>query len=84
MTLGNLSAERSEFKEGMLDKKRLYLAKTLEYVGNKQYFAYYVSEWRVRVFATSHRQENLLDLYQKALAQPALLTAGCMLHRHIV
>ena len=40
--------ERSEFKEEMQDKKRLYLAKTLEYMGNKQ----------SGVFDTSHRQES--------------------------
>ena len=57
--------ERSEFKEGMLDKKRLYLAKTLEYVGNKQSALYYYLSGELEYL--QHRTDKkVLDWYQKA------------------
>ena len=59
--------ERSEFKEGMLYKKRHYLAKTLEYVGNKQSALYYYLSGELEYL--QHRTDKkVLDWYQKALA----------------
>ena len=59
--------ERSEFKEEMLDKKRLYIAKTLEYVGNKQSALYYYLSGELEYL--QHRTDKkVLDWYQKALA----------------
>lgn len=59
--------ERSEFKEEMQDKKRLYLAKTLEYMGNKQSALYYYLSGELEYFL--HRTDKkVLGWYQKALA----------------
>lgn len=59
--------ERSEFKEEMQDKKRLYLAKSLEYVGNKHTALYYYlsGEWEYLLHRTD---KKVLGWYQKALA----------------
>ena len=59
--------ERSEFKEEMQDKKRLYLAKTLEYMGNKQSALYYYlsGELEYLIYRTD---KKVLGWYQKALA----------------
>lgn len=59
--------ERSEFKEEMRDKKRLYLAKTLEYMGNKQSALYYYLNGELEYL--QHRTDKkVLGWYQKALA----------------
>ena len=59
--------ERSEFKEEMQDKKRLYLAKTLEYMGNKQSALYYYLSGELEYL--QHRTDKkVLVWYQKALA----------------
>ena len=59
--------ERSEFKEEMQDKKRLYLAKTLEYMGNKQSALYYYLSGELEYL--QHRTDKkVLGWYQKALA----------------
>ena len=59
--------ERSEFKEEMQDKKRLYLAKTLEYVGNKHSALYYYLSGELEYL--QHRTDKkVLGWYQKALA----------------
>lgn len=59
--------ERSEFKEVMQDKKRLYLAKTLEYMGNKQSALYYYLSGELEYL--QHRTDKkVLGWYQKALA----------------
>lgn len=59
--------ERSEFKEEMQDKKKLYLAKTLEYMGNKQSAPYYYLNGELEYL--QHRTDKkVLGWYQKALA----------------
>ncbi len=59
--------ERSEFKEEMQNKKRLYLAKTLEYMGNKQSALYYYLSGELEYL--QHRTDKkVLGWYQKALA----------------
>lgn len=59
--------ERSEFKEEMQDKKRLYLARTLEYMGNKQSALYYYLSGELEYL--QHRTDKkVLGWYQKALA----------------
>ncbi|MQP10507.1 hypothetical protein F7D20_00660 [Prevotella copri] len=59
--------ERSEFKEEMQDKKKLYLAKTLEYMGNKQSALYYYLNGELEYL--QHRTDKkVLGWYQKALA----------------
>ena len=59
--------ERSEFKEEMQDKKRLFLAKTLEYMGNKQSALYYYLSGELEYL--QHRTDKkVLGWYQKALA----------------
>ena len=59
--------ERSEFKEEMQDKKRLYLAKSLEYVGNKHTALYYYLSGELEYL--QHRTDKkVLGWYQKALA----------------
>lgn len=59
--------ERSEFKEEMQNKKRLYLAKTLEYMGNKQSALYYYLNGELEYL--QHRTDKkVLGWYQKALA----------------
>lgn len=59
--------ERSEFKEEMQNKKRLYLAKTLEYMGNKQSALYYYLSGELEYL--QHRPDKkVLGWYQKALA----------------
>ena len=59
--------ERSEFKEEMQDKKRLYLAKSLEYVGNKHTALYYYLSGELEYWL--HRTDKkVLGWYQKALA----------------
>lgn len=59
--------ERSEFKEEMQDKKILYLAKTLEYMGNKQSALYYYLSGELEYL--QHRTDKkVLGWYQKALA----------------
>lgn len=59
--------ERSEFKEEMQDKKSLYLAKTLEYMGNKQSALYYYLSGELEYL--QHRTDKkVLGWYQKALA----------------
>ena len=59
--------ERSEFKEEMQDKKRIYLAKTLEYMGNKQSALYYYLSGELEYL--QHRTDKkVLGWYQKALA----------------
>ena len=59
--------ERSEFKEEMQDKKRLYLAKTLEYMGNKQSALYYYLSGELE-YLLHHTDKKVLGWYQKALA----------------
>ena len=59
--------ERSEFKEEMQDKKRLYLAKTLEYVGNKHSALYYYLSGELE-YLLHHTDKKVLGWYQKALA----------------
>lgn len=59
--------ERSEFKEEMQDKKRLYLAKTLEYMGNKQSALYYYLSGELE-YLLHHTDKKVLCWYQKALA----------------
>ena len=59
--------ERSEFKEEMQDKKRLYLAKTLEYVGNKHSSLYYYLSGELE-YLLHRTDKKVLDWYQKALA----------------
>ena len=59
--------ERSEFKKEMQDKKRLYLAKAIEYVGNKQSALYYYLSGELEYL--QHRTDKkVLDWYQKAFA----------------
>lgn len=59
--------ERSEFKEEMQDKKRLYLAKTLEYMGNKQSALYYYQRGELE-YLIHRTDKKVLGWYQKALA----------------
>ena len=59
--------ERSEFKEEMQDKKRLYLAKTLEYMGNKQSALYYYLSGELE-YLLHCTDKKVLGWYQKALA----------------
>lgn len=59
--------ERSEFKEEMQDKKRLYLAKTLEYVGNKHSTLYYYLSGELE-YLLHRTDKKVLGWYQKALA----------------
>jgi hypothetical protein len=59
--------ERSEFKDEMQDKKRLYLAKTLEYMGNKQSALYYYLSGELE-YLLHHTDKKVLGWYQKALA----------------
>ncbi len=59
--------ERSEFKEEMQDKKRIYLAKTLEYMGNKQSALYYYLSGELE-YLLHHTDKKVLGWYQKALA----------------
>ena len=59
--------ERSEFKEEMQDKKRLYLAKTLEYMGNKQSALYYYLSGELE-YLLHRTDKKVLGWYQKALA----------------
>lgn len=59
--------ERSEFKEEMQDKKRLYLAKTLEYVGNKHSSLYYYLSGELE-YLLHRTDKKVLGWYQKALA----------------
>ncbi len=59
--------ERSEFKEEMQDKKRLYLAKTLEYVGNKHSALYYYLSGELE-YLLHRTDKKVLGWYQKALA----------------
>ena len=59
--------ERSEFKEEMQDKKRLYLAKTLEHMGNKQSALYYYLSGELE-YLLHHTDKKVLGWYQKALA----------------
>ena len=59
--------ERSEFKEEMQDKKRLYLAKSLEYVGNKHSALYYYLSGELE-YLRHRTDKKVLDWYQKALA----------------
>ena len=59
--------ERSEFKEEMQDKKRLYLAKTLEYVGNKHSALYYYLSGELE-YLRHRTDKKVLGWYQKALA----------------
>ena len=59
--------ERSEFKEEMQDKKRLYLAKTLEYVGNKHSALYYYLSGELE-YLLHCTDKKVLGWYQKALA----------------
>ena len=59
--------ERSEFKEEMQDKKRLYLTKTLEYMGNKQSALYYYLSGELE-YLLHHTDKKVLGWYQKALA----------------
>lgn len=59
--------ERSEFKEEMQDKKRLYLAKTLEYMGNKQSALYYYLRGELE-YLIHRTDKKVLGWYQKALA----------------
>ena len=64
---GGAFCERSEFKEEMQNKKRLYLAKTLEYMGNKQSALYYYLSGELEYL--QHRTDKkVLGWYQKALA----------------
>ncbi len=56
------------FKEGMLAKKRLYLGKTLEYMGNKQSALYYYLSGEFEYLLHAHKQESAWQLYMKALA----------------
>lgn len=58
--------ERSEFKEEMQDKKRLYLAKTLEYMGNKQSALYYYLSGELE-YLIHRTDKKVLGWYQKAL-----------------
>ena len=58
--------ERSEFKEEMQDKKRLYLAKTLEYVGNKHSAFYYYLSGELE-YLLHRTDKKVLGWYQKAL-----------------
>ena len=59
--------ERSEFEEEMQDKKRLYLTKTLEYMGNKQSALYYYLSGELE-YLLHHTDKKVLGWYQKALA----------------
>lgn len=59
--------ERSEFKEEMQNKKRLYLAKTLEYMGNKQSALYYYLSGELE-YLLLRTDKKVLGWYQKALA----------------
>ena len=59
--------ERSEFKEEMQDKKRLYLAKTLEYMGNKQSALYYYLSGELE-YLLHCTDKKVLGWYQKAFA----------------
>ena len=59
--------ERSEFKEEMQNKKRLYLAKTLEYMGNKQSALYYYLSGELE-YLLHRTDKKVLGWYQKALA----------------
>ena len=59
--------ERSEFKEEMQDKKRLYLAKTLEHMGNKQSALYYYLSGELE-YLLHRTDKKVLGWYQKALA----------------
>ena len=59
--------ERSEFKEEMQDKKRLYLTKTLEYMGNKQSALYYYLSGELE-YLLHRTDKKVLGWYQKALA----------------
>ena len=59
--------ERSEFKEEMQDKKRLYLAKTLEYVSNKHSALYYYLSGELE-YLLHCTDKKVLGWYQKALA----------------
>ena len=59
--------ERSEFKEEMQDKKRLYLTKTLEYMGNKQSALYYYLSGELE-YLLYRTDKKVLGWYQKALA----------------
>lgn len=59
--------ERSEFKEEMQDKKRLYLAKSLEYIGNKHTALYYYLSGELE-YLLHRTDKKVLGWYQKALA----------------
>lgn len=74
--------ERSEFKEEMQDKKRLYLAKTLEYVGNKHSALYYYLSGELEYLL--HRTDKKCWAGIRKPLPPVLLTVEYMLLQHIV
>lgn len=58
---------KSEFQEGLLAKKRFYLGKTLEHIGNKESALYYYLSGEVE-YLKQRTSKKTLQFYMKALS----------------
>ena len=62
---------KSEFQEGLLAKKRFYLGKTLEHIGNKESALYYYLSGEFE-FLKQRTSKKTLQFYMKALSASPL------------
>lgn len=62
---------KSEFQEGLLAKKRFYLGKTLEHIGNKESALYYYLSGEFE-FLKQRTSKKMLQFYMKALSASPL------------
>ena len=62
---------KSEFQKGLVTKKRLYLGKTLEHIGNKESALYYYLSGEFE-FLKQRTSKKMLQFYMKALSASPL------------
>ena len=62
---------KSEFQKGLVTKKRLYLGKTLEHIGNKESALYYYLSGEIE-FLKQRTSKKTLQFYMKALSASPL------------
>ena len=62
---------KSEFQEGLLAKKRFYLGKTLEHIGNKESALYYYLSGEFE-YLKQRTSKKMLQFYMKALSASPL------------
>lgn len=62
---------KSEFQKGLVTKKRLYLGKTLEHIGNKKSALYYYLSGELE-FLKQRTSKKTLQFYMKALSASPL------------